>query len=204
MKSSVLAADYVRKFRIFTADSTRSTLTFRNEVPDGPTSNSDLMLDDVRVEPSGKRTLTVNSGNLSDIEIGVSLPDINGFATGLTEFSRTYADFEAVQLLAPAEFYGNIFRKWQQNGVDISTSPVITVVMNADKTLTAVYEPSQPPTVANDSYVTQEITPRIVPAAHGLLANDTDDSPNPKLVAFLESPPSNGTLTLEKDGGFTY
>jgi hypothetical protein len=46
-------------------------------------------------------------------------------------------------------------------------------------------------------------TPLVVTAADGVLANDTDDD-SPTIYAMLVSGPSNGTLTLNPDGSFTY
>ena len=58
------------------------------------------------------------------------------------------------------------------------------------------------PTAANDAYSTNEDTPLTV-AAPGVLANDTDPDGD-ALSAVLVSGPSNGTLTLNANGSFTY
>ncbi|MEM7124818.1 MAG: Ig-like domain-containing protein [Chloroflexota bacterium] len=58
------------------------------------------------------------------------------------------------------------------------------------------------PVAAADAYTTDEdITLTI--AVPGILANDTDVDSDP-LTAALDSGPSNGTLTLNSDGSFTY
>ena len=59
------------------------------------------------------------------------------------------------------------------------------------------------PVAANDSYTTAEDTPLIVPAATGVLANDTDVE-GESLTALLVDSPMHGTLVLTPDGGFTY
>ena len=59
-----------------------------------------------------------------------------------------------------------------------------------------------PPAAADDSYTTAEDTPLTV-AAPGALGNDTDVDGD-ALVATGGSGPSNGTLTLNPDGSFTY
>ncbi|MGE0359515.1 MAG: Ig-like domain-containing protein [Vicinamibacterales bacterium] len=50
-----------------------------------------------------------------------------------------------------------------------------------------------------DGYATAYVTPLVVPAK-GVLANDSGGA----LTAVLVSPPPNGTVTLQPDGGFTY
>jgi VCBS repeat-containing protein len=61
----------------------------------------------------------------------------------------------------------------------------------------------QLPVANNDSYNEISHTLLSVDAANGVLSNDVD--PNGKtLTAVLVSPTSHGTLTLNKDGSFTY
>jgi prepilin-type N-terminal cleavage/methylation domain-containing protein len=61
---------------------------------------------------------------------------------------------------------------------------------------------SPAPIAVADSYTTAEDTP-LSPAAPGVLANDTDAQGLP-LTAILVSGVSNGTLTLNSNGSFTY
>ena len=58
------------------------------------------------------------------------------------------------------------------------------------------------PVANNDIYNTSEDTPLSVPAP-GVLGNDTDADSNP-LTAALGTGPSNGELTLNSNGSFTY
>jgi hypothetical protein len=61
---------------------------------------------------------------------------------------------------------------------------------------------NNPPVAVNDSYSTdQGVTLNV--AAPGVLANDTDPDNNP-LTAVPGTGPSNGTLTLNSNGSFTY
>ena len=64
---------------------------------------------------------------------------------------------------------------------------------------------NNPPVAAADSYDLPRLTPLslTVPAAQGVLANDSDVDGNP-LTAVLVDPPVQGTLDLRLDGSFTY
>ncbi len=61
--------------------------------------------------------------------------------------------------------------------------------------------PNPSPTALNDSYSTSLDTLLTVSAATGVLANDVDADP---LAAVLVSGPTDGNLTLQSDGSFTY
>ena len=67
-------------------------------------------------------------------------------------------------------------------------------------TVTAV---NDPPVANDDAYTTDEDTDLTVDAP-GVLGNDTDPDDGDLLTATLDSGPSNGTLTLNSDGSFTY
>src|SRR5205823_2620035 len=74
-------------------------------------------------------------------------------------------------------------------------SNVATVTL----TVTAV---NDAPLASADSYTTNEDTPLTVPAA-GILANDSDIDGD-LLSAVVVSGPTNGSLTLNVNGSFTY
>src|SRR3954463_8294500 len=59
------------------------------------------------------------------------------------------------------------------------------------------------PTAAADSYSTPASTTLTVPAATGVLANDSDPDGDP-ITAVLVTGPTHGTLTLNANGSFTY
>jgi VCBS repeat-containing protein len=77
-----------------------------------------------------------------------------------------------------------------------SDSNIATVTLNVTPVAT-------PPDATPDHYTTQEGTTLVVPSNTGVLANDTDNSEN-SLSAILVSEPTNGTLTFQADGSFTY
>lgn len=63
--------------------------------------------------------------------------------------------------------------------------------------------PSGPPVANNDAYTLVHDSTLSVPAATGVLANDTDPDHLP-LTAVLNSQPTHGTLTLRPNGSFVY
>jgi len=67
-----------------------------------------------------------------------------------------------------------------------------------------VSEVATPPLAVTDAYIITENTTLIV-VAPGVLSNDTDsDIPANVLIAIKVSNPTNGTLTFNSDGSFTY
>ncbi|NLS94972.1 MAG: cadherin-like domain-containing protein, partial [Planctomycetaceae bacterium] len=60
------------------------------------------------------------------------------------------------------------------------------------------------PVASNDIYLTDAINPLVVGAASGVLANDTDPDTGDTLTAYVVTGPSEGSLTLNTDGSFTY
>jgi hypothetical protein len=60
-----------------------------------------------------------------------------------------------------------------------------------------------PPVANGDSYTTLEDAPLVVPAAAGVLSNDTDADGN-ELSAAIVVGPSHGALTFNDDGSFNY
>ena len=66
-----------------------------------------------------------------------------------------------------------------------------------------VHPVNDAPAAVDDEYATNEDEPLVVAAAAGVLANDTDVDGD-ALSAALVSGPSQGTLTLDPSGAFTY
>lgn len=75
----------------------------------------------------------------------------------------------------------------------METSDTVTVTLNVINTAPVAY---------GDGYQTNRNT-QLVVAAPGVLGNDTDPNFDP-LTAVKDSDPSNGTVTLNADGSFTY
>lgn len=91
--------------------------------------------------PITTHTLTVASSNPgSGVAVSVSPNDNAGLGNGTTEFTRTYNRNTFVDLTAAATApNGNIFQKWQKDGVDASTAHFIQAFTDRDHTYTAVY-----------------------------------------------------------------
>ncbi|HVM05660.1 MAG TPA: Ig-like domain-containing protein, partial [Acidimicrobiales bacterium] len=97
-----------------------------------------------------------------------------------------------------------ILRGWT---IDITTSEGTTTTTAPTTTTTApttstTAGPNRPPVANNDAYTTPQGTALTVPAP-GVLANDSDPDGDP-LTAGMPTNPSNGTLNLSTNGGFTY
>ncbi|MGQ0700640.1 MAG: tandem-95 repeat protein [Panacagrimonas sp.] len=90
------------------------------------------------------------------------------------------------------------------NGTDSFTYRASDGVENSDPaTVTiTVGRRNDPPRAVGNRYSTREDTPLGV-GAPGVLGNDSDPD-GQTLSALLVSPPANGTLTLRRNGGFTY
>jgi hypothetical protein len=108
---------------------------------DGYQDHDDLIFT-VTAQPS-TRTLTVASSNPnSGVSINVSPTDNSGLGNGTTQFTRTYNNNTVVNLsVASTVAGGNLFLKWQRDGVDLTTNTSTSVTMDANHTMTAVYAP---------------------------------------------------------------
>jgi lysophospholipase L1-like esterase len=151
------------------------------------------------------RTLTVASSNPgSGVTITVSVTANGGGRNGTTQFARAYDDGTTVTLTALPTAGGNYFWKWQQNGVDFSTSRNATVLMNGNHTLTAVYVATQPvvQTLKVASVAPSTGVPIIVSVmANGGALNGTTQfsrSYNNGVTVTLTAPTSAGGNSFQK------
>jgi lysophospholipase L1-like esterase len=193
---------WVAKSYNFVANSATTTLTF-TDLSGTVTTNIDLVLDNVRVGSPVTRTLAVTSTPIGGAGMTISPSDIGGNGNGNTGLIRSYLNGASVTVTAPVEVTGRTFLRWQNNGVDVPGSlPAITVLMNTNHTLNAVYGSNNSPVAVADAYSTPSNTPLVVPAV-GVLTNDSDPDGS-TVLAVLDSPPGNGALTLNPNGSFTY
>jgi hypothetical protein len=104
----------------------------------GTSGNSNVI--SVTTSSTTTQTLTVASSNPSSgASITISPNDNSGFGSGTTQFTRTYNLDTTVNLTAPGTAGGNLFQKWQRDGLDLTTNQSTSVLMDAHHTMTAVY-----------------------------------------------------------------
>lgn len=135
----------------FTADSPRTTVSFRDL---SPSSNSiDLLLDNVAVNPVIMRTLTVEGTPVGGVYVEFTPPDEFGGTWFWTDFSRNYPEGTEITLSAvdpyitstyPSKGLEYRFQRWLMDGAEIGTDPEVTFALDGDRTLTAVYEEAPP------------------------------------------------------------
>ncbi len=195
---------WTEKSTSFIANSATTTLQFLDvPVSSAVGNNSDMLLDNVRLQPQLTRVLMVNSSPVPGVNVTVSPADFGSNGNGVTSFSRIYADSAVVSLAAPAVIGAQNFQKWQRNGVDFAMTPATSVTMDASYTLTALYVPNEAPVAVSDAFTANEDVELAVLPANGVLSNDNDPE-SASLTAVLDTTTTHGTLTLSPDGGFTY
>jgi hypothetical protein len=105
----------------------------------GTANHSYVPLDFAYAADSSK-SLTVTSSNPSSgVAIAIAPSDNNNLADGTTAFVRSYAAGTVVTLTAPETANGHPFLKWKQDGQDFAATSSITVTMDADHTVMAVF-----------------------------------------------------------------
>ena len=201
---SAEAAAWELKSHLFIANSNSTTLSFTDV--SAISVGSDLLLDSVSVTgAAGARSLNVTSTVASPVNVALAPADLGSLGDGATPFARSYPDGTSVTLTAPATSGGSSFVKWQKNGSDLPPGLVATVTMDGNHTMNAVYAAANvAPVAVNDSYSTTTGVPLVI-GAPGVLANDSDvESNSLTAVPVINGQPSNGTLSLDVNGGFTY
>jgi hypothetical protein len=125
-----------------------------NECPPGPymlfvlgQNGVPSVAEMISVNPVLTATLTVTSTPISGVSITVTPNDNNGQGSGATTFTRTYNRNTSVTLTAPLTAGGKDFSAWQRDGVIYSTTSNVSVVMDANHTMNAVYVTPPPITL---------------------------------------------------------
>jgi VCBS repeat-containing protein len=109
-------------------------------------------------------------------------------------FSYDPSSVLELQRLAPGEFLRDTFTYRVSDGVGLSNEGTVTVTVDGR---------NDAPIPQTDSYTVNEDTRLTVPAAIGVLVNDTDLEGSP-LSASLATNPANGSAVLNSSGFFTY
>jgi hypothetical protein len=136
--------------------------------------------------------------------------NIGGTATNGTDFavSATSVTFNPSYTNATVSITLNddAFDELDETAVLTLSAPAgVNMNLGADSVYTlTISDDDETPTAADDSYATDEDVNLVVIAANGVLANDSDADVGDVLTAALVSDPSNGALTLNSDGSFTY
>jgi large repetitive protein len=115
--------------------------------------------------------------------------------TDPTHGDLSFSDDGAFTYTPDADYYGSDSFTYQAFDGETNSSPA-TVTITIDSVNDA-------PDAVADAYGTDEDTPLEVPAAAGVLDNDTDVEDDP-IVAVLATDPPHGSLTLNDDGSFSY
>ena len=173
-----------------TSSTTTVTITV-NSVDDAPVAGTESYT----VDEDDTLTIDAANGvlaNDSDID-GDSLEAVlvdgpaNGSLTLNSDGSFTYEPSD--------DFNGtDTFTYYVTDGTLTSATTTVTITVNSVV---------DAPVAGTDSYTVNEDNTLTVDAANGVLSNDTD-ADGDSIEAVLVDGPSNGSLTLNSDGSFTY
>ncbi|MDL1916138.1 tandem-95 repeat protein, partial [Anaerolineae bacterium CFX4] len=173
-----------------TADSNVATVTITvNPVNDAPVAVNDAYAtdEDTTLNVAAPGVLT----NDTDID-GDPLTAV--LVVGPTNGTLTLNGDGGFVYTPNANFNGSDTFTYKANdGTADSNVATVTITVNPV---------NDAPVAVNDAYATDEDTALNV-ATPGVLTNDTDAEADP-LTTVLVVGPTNGTLTLSSDGGFTY
>ena len=143
------------------------------------------------VEDSGLTSISA-PGVLSNDTGSASLDAV--LVSQVTEGSLTLNPDGSFDFTPPADFSGGATFSYVANdGVIDSNVAIVNIIVSAV---------NDAPVASDDAYSTNENTTRNV-VAPGVLINDVDVDGD-VLTAVLQSPTSNGSLTLSSDGSFVY
>ena len=103
--------------------------------------SSIFLLTFVNAAAASNPILSVTSVNpASGVTVKVYPADLAGLGDGTATLSRSYVPNGRVWLSAALRAGNNYFVKWQKDGVDYDTASTTSVVMDANHTLSAVYQ----------------------------------------------------------------
>lgn len=90
--------------------------------------------------PSGSSSLSLDASNASSAFVRIYPNDTSGGSDGTAPINRTYKTGSRVWVSAPLRSGSNYFLKWQKNGADFDRASTTSLSLDANTSLTAVYE----------------------------------------------------------------
>jgi hypothetical protein len=93
------------------------------------------------VRPPSTHTVTFASLPLPQVLVANVPADNDGVNGGRTPYTGEFNTGTSIDVTAPLQVGNSTFVKWQLDGTDLTLSQVASLVVNADHTLTAVYNP---------------------------------------------------------------
>ncbi len=84
-------------------------------------------------------SLTVTAANPTAVPITLYAKDVYGGKDGTTAFIRTYKTGASVGMTAPPNVGGQYFAYWEKDGVKVTDARTLSVTMDADHTVRAVF-----------------------------------------------------------------
>jgi len=175
-----------------TANSNTATVNITvNAVNDAPVATNDAY--NTNEDAALNIAATGVLGNDTDVD-GDPLTAV--LVTGPTNGNLTLNPDGSFLYTPNANFFGADSFTYQVNDGTVNSN-VATVTIN-------VAPVNDAPVANTDSYTTNMNTALIVPAATGVLNNDTDIDGDPLTVFTIITGPANGSLILNADGSFTY
>jgi hypothetical protein len=93
------------------------------------------------VRPPTTHTVTFTSLPLPQVLVANVPDDNNGVNGGRTPYTAEFNTGTSIAVTAPLQVGNSTFVKWQLDGTDLTLSQIANLVVNADHTLTAVYNP---------------------------------------------------------------
>jgi VCBS repeat-containing protein len=152
-----------------------------------------VLANDTDRDAGDTKTVTAVNGNSSAVGSEITLPS-GAQLTLRADGSYAYDPRGAFDSLRDGEMAADTFTYSVSDGTGAVDQGMVTVIV------TGV---NDAPVAAADAYATNEDVPLTVPAAQGVLANDSDVDGD-ALTAALVSGPAHGTLTLSSTGSLTY
>lgn len=189
-----------------------------------PQPGRKVSLDEIRIALNGTENVIFTlelRASTDNFATSVQLPlspgnSLNGLGIKRHNYGRLYeADASGVPSLqnvsGPIQFRLYIWRTGGDSNTNISLGKITDTEGAPDAVEDMVItgqvsktdgSPNQAPAGVADAYSTYLNTPLDI-ATPGILANETD-ADGDGLLAFVVTPPTNGTLVLAMNGGFTY